>query len=136
MDKVYCPWCGQIMELEHCGTDEDESFVYECPDCAARSPISYSAESALATALARPLQKPLTLEEACESDYVFCEFRDEGDVIPAKLYHANLRTNIPYIMHELLGQEECYSEEKNYGRTWRCWATKPSDEEREAAKLE
>lgn len=122
MDKVYCPWCGSEMELEHYGIDEDESFVYECPDCAAQSPISYSAESALATALARPLQKPLTLEEAKKELALWFE------------YQANTFNTSACLYPELYSSD--YRAESKYGIGWRCWATKPTDEEREAAKWE
>ena len=122
MDKVYCPWCGSEMELEHYGTDEDEYFVYVCPDCAAQSPISYSAESALATALARPLQKPLTLEEAKTQIAVWVERLPVLSGVRATIYPETYSS--------------AYRSENNYGKTWRCWTTKPTDEEREAAKWE
>lgn len=54
MDIVLCPWCGSVMQLETLENNEYcSAYVYECPNCAALSPVSYSEESARATALSR-----------------------------------------------------------------------------------
>lgn len=146
--KVLCPYCESEMELEHFGTDEDEYFVYVCPDCAAQSPISYSAESALATALARPLQKPLTLEEFKKNGFAFIELNEEyysDYVFPAHYiafgwsHYSIILTKCNALLEGLFGIEDddenqAWIDNDDYCKAWRCWATKPTDEEREAAK--
>ena len=138
-DKVCCPWCGSEMKLEHLGSDDCEAFLYACHECGASSPMKSSNDEALQAALARPLQKPLTLEEARKNPTVIyfehkslsklngygvrimCESRyqmQDGSIMPMLSKHV---TNNSFYIGE-------------FGIDWRCWATKPTDEEREAAK--
>lgn len=138
-EKVLCPYCGNEMELEHYGIGDDESFVYGCPDCAAQSPISYSAESALATALSRPLQKPLTLEEAKKNPIViyfehksFSNLNRYGVRIMGKKQYQMQDGSIIPLLSKYIKNNSLYI--GKFGLDWRCWATKPTDEEREAAK--
>lgn len=142
MNKVLCPYCGREMELEtdslfdvgSCG--EDDFYYYECPDCAAHSPCAGTNEQAYANAMRRPLQRPLTLEEAKEQVSVWIEYSEKVKFVkraePA-LYVCSDDSKSCF--------DEGFSEQfrlanKDYGEMWRCWATKPSDEEREAAKWE
>lgn len=136
MNKVYCPWCRHEMELEHYRIEDDEFFAYVCPDCAAQTPTLYSAETALAAALARPLQKPLTTEESKKQVSVWIEYSEKvkfGESIEPALYVCS--DDSESCFDDGFSEQFCL-EDKDYGKMWRCWATKPTDEERGAAKWE
>lgn len=120
MDKVFCPYCGSEMELEHLGSDDCEAFLYACHKCGASSPMKSSNDEALQAALARPLQKPLTLEEAKKELALWIEY-------PPNIYYHRA------CLYPVLYSAD-FRAESTYGIGWRCWATKPTDEEREAAK--
>lgn len=140
--------------LKHCADIDSECFgcVYE-NDCSNACPNDYAAKiksdaadmiEQLSEELERlkekPLQKPLTLEEACESKEpcVYLEQKD-GSLFAAwakayektMLYLYSKREDVcaisTFAKHELF-------EKQKYNKTWRCWATKPTDEERKAAK--
>lgn len=95
---------------------------------------------ALRDALEKPMQKPLTLGEATKARTFFVEYR----------YVDELRTG--FVLTGLSGKEYSVVAVKNtnsiytcvltemsvrlFGKMWRCWASKPTDEEREAAAWE
>ena len=132
MDKVPCPWCGSEMAESGYGV----SKWFRCTRCRSESPHEIGIEEAYAAALRRPLQKPLTLEEACDDENlcVFLEIKDEPDIY-VSILHPDFSFDSCGI--DLLIEEEgtCYKL-STYGKFWRCWATKPSDEERSASKWE
>lgn len=135
-----CPYCGTTMILERrCSM----SMFYSCPNtkCLSFSPSVRRKDGedtpalCYEAAMRRPLQKPLTLEELkalidpgdevvtyCEG-ISFCQTYAtiwiDGQVIDALGLHP--KENISF-----------YS----YGKTWRAWATRPTDEERAAAPWE
>lgn len=78
---------------------------------------------ALRDALDKPMQKPLTHEKAAKilemGDPVFCEERNE---LLGKDHWIK-----PF------GVNDGYLDKLLYGKAWRCWASRPTDEEREAA---
>lgn len=108
---------------------------------------------ALRDALDKPMQKPLTLEEAWEKSKQVCdnavwlEFKEEDksypDVIPALISNTmpwpfdekNLRT-IRYFRFLLWPKDIIEINKEKYGEKHRCWATRPTDEERSAAAWE
>ncbi len=133
-----CPYCGSEMSYE---CTYESGLSYSCKNCWSESPfIKYKGgedTKALCyeAAMRRPLQKPLTLEELkalidpgdevvtyCEG-ISFCQTYAtiwiDGQVIDALGLHP--KENISF-----------YS----YGKTWRAWATRPTDEERAAAPWE
>lgn len=81
---------------------------------------------ALRDALDKPMQKPLTHEKAARilemGDPVFCEERNE---LLGKDHWIK-----PF------GVNDGYLDKLLYGEAWRCWASRPTDEEREAAAWE
>lgn len=139
MDKVICPWCGSEMEYIDVlviGGNESSEYYYECPECEARSPLANSEEEALNAALSRPLQKPLTLEEAMEGKEpgVCAEYRVPGCIFYAFVSDSEFDGMCSI---ESIGRSTpCIAIIADYGKEWRCWAMKPTDEEREAAKWE
>lgn len=91
---------------------------------------------ALRDALDKPIQKPLTLEELTKSTYqIPCWI--EGHEI--ELYPDVIdRDSIG--MFSKIGTSTAgftiYCDLETYGKDWRCWASRPTDEEREAAAWE
>ena len=91
---------------------------------------------ALRDALDKPMQKPLTLEEAINSEWtVWVEINGwtnprAGDVWASKRLEG-------YAMFAFIGEcPRSHAAMNRYGKGWRCWATRPTDEEREAAAWE
>jgi len=110
---------------------------------------------ALRDALQKPMQKPLTLEELSryEDKPVFVEvgFRkptwDKPKITHSKWYllrwfgkgAEQYRNHIDFVTSCVPDNDGCYCESfrrTQYGRTWRAWASRPTDEEREAAAWE
>ena len=109
--------------------------------------------AALRDALDKPMQKPLTLEEMWEKskkvsdNVVWLEFREENedylDVMPALISNT---TPWPFMMNHpptkryfrfLIWPKDIIEVEKEkYGEKHRCWASRPTDEERSAAAWE
>lgn len=136
-DKILCPWCGA--EMHHCGIKR----VYDweghemCGKCGATSPkrwaISQDAVRAQSktAALRRytPPIKPMTFEEVeriVRSDNI----DDETPLYLEDVYGHNC-WEISYKMTYM-----CRALKDEYGKTWRCWSRKPTDEERSAAEWE
>ena len=92
---------------------------------------------ALRDALDKPMQKPLTLEEANRAPWVYFEERPNGS-IEYDIYPCIVNYRIGYsfvdIEHMYRGNVEYKA--NDYGVIWRCWASRPTDEEREAAAWE
>lgn len=104
--------------------------------CGAVSPNESSKEQAYASAIRRPLQKPLTLEELLEHpDIIVCESKIDGalqcGVCVGEYYEMQDGSVFPVSQDDI---EEMESDGLVYGTHYRCWATKPTDEERKAAK--
>ena len=83
----------------------------------------------------KPVQEPMTLEEAIKTKEP-CVFLEEYgyNEIKAVLLH-DFKKGLPYKVYvETLRYDSHIMEMNDYGKTWRCWKEKPTDEEREAAK--
>ena len=75
----------------------------------------------------------MTLEEVNALDWDYCYLEQER--LPGKEYRGMLGK---YIMTcvtwpSITAAKISYGAE-NYGRTWRCWTSRPTEEQREAAK--
>ena len=84
-------------------------------------------------------QKPLTLEQTLEKRVVYLEFKHLLLQEPVVMFRAwNEWEDAEIIHYDRIGCQysniDC--EENDYGKTWRCWAEKPTEEEREAAEWE
>lgn len=150
--EIKCPYCGAIMSFE-----ADSCHLWmKCDFCLSASPKAekpnmpngdFSAigwaiywakceEIAKKAALRRPLQKPLTLWE-------LHELIDSGDEVVIYIEtdnHVETYANIIYGMNifDRYGETEGvdFLRFETYGKTWRAWATRPTDEERAAAPWE
>ena len=139
-DKVLCPWCGNEMVLLEFGFDSTNAAWLECVQCGAHSPMSYDHDgtevsainAALAAALRRyePPVRPLTLEELIDSTDgpVYIESQKREDLIG--------KFTAAVTCHRIIWSDGTESNLDRYGKTWRCWPRKPTDEEREAAGWE
>ena len=82
------------------------------------------------------LQKPMTLEDAL-GRAVFLELRGasgvRGVIIPI---HLGERIKVLADSNPIKGGHSEWINKCDYGKTWRCWGCKPTDEERSAAEWE
>ncbi len=136
-----CPYCGTGMILERrCSM----GMFYNCPNLKCLSASPYVRRKAgedteaicYEAALRRPIQKPLTLEEL---DALI----DSGDEVVIYIEtdtHVETYANIIYGMKifDRYGETEGvdFLRFDTYGKTWRAWASRPTDEERAAAQWE
>ena len=151
-DKILCPWCGAEMEIKTVPHDVP-GIIYargakkrerrwnawtSCSndDCGADGPIvsemeteQEAIEAVRAAALRRytPMLKPMTFEEveqlAC-SDSI-----DDETPLYLEDVDGDNEWKISYQLRRL-----CFNAKDDYGKTWRCWSRKPTDEERSAAE--
>lgn len=85
----------------------------------------------------RPMQRPLTLEELNECEIFYIEFKDlnEGNFIPVQFSpETHFKGMLTY--HRPGWSTHFSVEMFGYGRYWRCWASRPTDEDRRAALWE
>ncbi len=136
MEGPKCRYCGEVMMP----IQMPDGMNYACPACYSTSPFIIGANNdsineVTSAALRRTMQKPMTLEELMSdgdaddegTKVAYHERRSDGAVIAA-LISAEYRT----ICYEGDDMGE-WIEESEYGRTWRCWRSRPTDEERKAA---
>ena len=143
-DKILCPWCGAEMKIISNWAEWNEEFVAHtrCWNCQSNGPTArarneiQAEKGAIEAALRRytPPLKPMTLEKAtgaedpvwfestgnvlCVCDCVFTPDMDGGAV---EVYMMGRKG------YSLLLSRQ-------YGKTWRCWERKPTDEERSEAE--
>ena len=82
------------------------------------------------------LQKPLMLEDVKQGEVLFVEFRDdwESDVERVEIIEG-LAPN--FVGYAKIGWACRFNIDKiSYGRFWRAWSSRPTNEERLAAKWE
>jgi len=142
-DKIICPWCGA--EMHHCGIKR--TYEWEghemCGKCGATSPkrwaISQDAvrtqSEAAALSLFTPPIKPMTLEEVWkEEDPVWVEGKNGALYIGD--FYASMSAKNGWDVQTLGSVKPRLMLEDYYGKTWRCWERKPTDDERSAAGWE
>lgn len=77
----------------------------------------------------REQQKPLTVEELQEDTVCWYEERNDN-IVPVEIGRCT-----SFIAMYFIGGDVPIEEKKwDYGKTWRCWAEKPTEEERKMAK--
>lgn len=75
---------------------------------------------------------PLTWEEAMEDDYYLERMGDR--YVDVALNELALDGDLGFIVFDTHEREEVKLMRVDYGKTWRCWPRRPTDEERKAAK--
>lgn len=77
-------------------------------------------------------QKPIEMVELQEDSVCWYEEKYEEKLYPIQLEEGHVNFFVSFIGIDFAERhEKC-----NYGKTWRCWAEKPTVEEREAAEWE
>lgn len=71
----------------------------------------------------------MTLEEACSADCVWYDWRTIG-VRPAKVSRVPYKTGTYRVQR--FGDIDEWNHADEYGEYWRCWTSRPTDEQREA----
>ena len=91
---------------------------------------------ALRDALDKPMQQPMTLEEAINSEWtVWVEINGSKKPIAGDVWISKRLEG--YAMFAFVGEtSRSHAALDRYGKGWRCWASRPTDEEREAAAWE
>jgi hypothetical protein len=77
-------------------------------------------------------QKPLKRGQLENKGFFFLERKEEEEVYPVVLKEG---WEVYYV--DFVGTDSLVQHDKaDYGKTWRCWAEKPTEEERKAAEWE
>lgn len=79
----------------------------------------------------KQMQEPLTFEEARTLDVGWIESRELNKIFLAVFAPS---THEALWFRSRYGQRFEWAYAHDYGQVWRCWATKPTDEERQAAE--
>lgn len=128
-----CPYCGCEMLYPAMGCQ------YECPHCGSKGPDSNDPEEAYVETVQRyePPAKLLTWEEAITDDFYLEQRGDEYvDMALNTLAMSTdgpepgLKDCIHFVTHS---EEDVQLMRVDYGKTWRCWPRRPTEEERRAA---
>lgn len=83
----------------------------------------------------KQMQKPLTVEEVrALQEFAWLEWRNDNRIAPMvpSGIERDTATNVEYFTF----WDDGYAVMSNYGKTWRCWADRPTEEERKAAEWE
>lgn len=136
MEKaIYCPWCGCKMALDNSHTQ------FCCEHCGSRGPDCNCATEAYAetTKRYRPPLKPLEWEDVIADDAYLERYGDE--YVDVALNIAAMSTDgIPgfddCVYYDTHGDDDVKLMRSDYGKTWRCWAHRPTPEERAAVPWE
>lgn len=144
-----CPYCGTEMRIftkSICNMILTHGYAV-CPECGSTGPCvipedvwdmegNQLREAVKEETLRRPIQKPLTLKEL----HALIDSGDEVVIYIETDTHVETYANIIYGMKifDRYGETEGvdFLRFETYGKTWRAWATRPTDEERAAAPWE
>ena len=123
-------------EVDRCLSESGFKLSYPC--LFHQSDVIELLVGALRDTLDKPMQKPLTLEEANRASWVYFEEKDNGpikhDIWPCVIWSRGPGYSFVDIDH--LYRKMIYFKTDDYGVVWRCWASRPTDEERSAAAWE
>lgn len=141
-----CPYCGETMKI-HVSELYEGSFAVGyavCPACGSYGPSVKSAtdegvkrihDDVKADVMRRPIQKPLPFHEFLDligpghEVVTFCEAKGDDRT------YASIWIDDKVVDGDGISPRDNISYE-TYGKLWRAWATRPTDEERAAAPWE
>ena len=73
----------------------------------------------------------MTLKEIISAECVWIEYATSGNVVIALPWDIELTDDT----YNFIGMPNCFVEFRSlYGEEWRCWTSRPTDEQRKAAK--
>lgn len=143
-EKIVCPWCGAEMKRDWRQTiygGPARKVWFKCENCRSISPIEWgenydvALKTATEYALRRntPILKPLnpmTLEEVKGASRAWIEVMAEG----WDMQFVEMDKRSGGVVYQTPGSEQLYGVlYDDYGKTWRCWESKPTEEERSTA---
>ena len=124
-----------IKGLEHTQSNMGDInlALTHCPECPYYN-IS-DCEAALISDALNQLKKyeprVLKLSEINKHDIVYYEIKKFRDIKPAIVLHTNAVTHHRFLTHDEFFDFSVYiPDDIKYEKTWRCWNTKPNEEER------
>lgn len=75
----------------------------------------------------------MTLGEIVSAECVWIEYATSGNIVIALPWDIELTDDT----YNFIGMPNCFVEFRSlYGEEWRCWTSRPTDEQREAVKWE
>lgn len=133
-----CHYCGAETRLNE---NNEGIYWYECRECNATGPTEKTPVEALSAALhrAEPKMRPLTLNEIYAKLYdedwnvVWIEGPDSQKAEPMFPYYKEENKIVFCAPPFVRVWKETIS---RYGKSWRCWPRKPTQEQMAAAKWE
>lgn len=133
-DKILCPYCGAEMVFLDFFTACKVGGGFKCEKCSSYSPygqLAYTVEEAKKNAIyvaLRRYQPENRVLTACEIDAL----DDSTPVWHEARYHSPATK---WLCADFIKDVLTHSTNV-YGKTWRCWLRKPTEEERKAVKWE
>lgn len=141
---VRCPWCGAEMiedPKSAFGDRRQVDYWYRCDECFSKSPMIGEQESigetidkthaAAQQRYVEPL-KPMELHEVTGSEEP-CVFLEKKGMEPIWACDCVISSDLESVDISFIGRQGSFSTPiSDYGKTWRCWARRPTDKEREA----
>ena len=148
-----CPYCGAELEVTHAFVSDAtvaHKLVYTCfcRECGVYTPKRSTPEEAISAALRRaePEMRPLTLEEVMglgkdDDSIVYIESRRLGGCgwcQPCAIIFDSSPEGQKNEIHFYEPGNDIpeFWPEAEYGRSWRCWPRKPTQEQMAAEKWE
>lgn len=140
---ILCPYCGEEMALTHDKAQDMQVAYYWCRECGASAPSCRQwpnvtneelNERAARFARARytPPQEPIPVEAIEHMKMVLPCWIDLADRIYPDVLDRDVEGYYGQSDNYMCSHIH-YRHLADYGKTWRCWATHPSDEERRNA---
>lgn len=124
-----CPYCGTPMVGGR--KNRERAYWYKCYKCGATTPTEETEQAAYAAAMQRWQEPniPLALEE-------LIEYGKNPSNAPAWYEYRGLPEVGCWLDVEQIRDIDYDDPEEAYGKHWRCWLRKPTQEEMEAAPWE
>lgn len=125
----HCPYCGTPMVGEERIEGAD---WYECYKCGATAPTEGTEQAAYTAAMQRYAEpnRVLTLDEIKELRAVWVEDISHG-IAPAIVFPTDSKNYSCVVADYDASDDNVWFDNAEYGKHWRCWLRKPTQEERE-----
>ena len=127
-----------INGLEHCIGDNCSGDKWSKCEYSGHGCIDALLEDAIALYKAQE-PRVMTLEEVqafCVDDVVWLEDKGKTNIIPGIVRNRHLWPHSATMVTNFMRGDGCKvtADDDNYGKRWRCWTSKPSEEQRKAAE--